>query len=109
MAFALIETEEKEIRIQQKQAKRDKDVVKHIKLSVLLFLNAKAIMTLIADGLDVDIVTVSKYVEKYKKAKNLSEYLETHYDKIRYKKRLTEEEIKILKKQLDSGYYTTYT
>ena len=40
MTFALTETEEKEIKMQQKQAKRDKDVVEHIKLSVLLFLAA---------------------------------------------------------------------
>ena len=51
MAFALTETKEKEIRIQQKQAKHDKDVVEYIKLSVLLFLNTKATMTLIGDGL----------------------------------------------------------
>ena len=107
MAFALTETEEKEIKMQQKQAKREKDIVEHIELSVLLFLNAKAAMTLIGDGLGIDIVSVSKYIEKYKKAKNLSEYLETHYDKIKHKKRLTEEEIKTLKKQLDSDYYTT--
>ena len=55
MAFTLTETEEKEIRIEQKQAKRNKDVVEYIKLSVLLFLNAKVTMTLIADGLGVDI------------------------------------------------------
>ena len=55
MAFTLTESEEKEIRVEQKQAKRNKDVVEYVKLSVPLFLNAKATMTLIADGLGVDI------------------------------------------------------
>ena len=107
MAFTLTETEEREIRIEQKQAKRSKDVVEHIKLSVLLFLNAKATITLIADGLGIDIVTVSKYAKKYKEAKSLSQYLKTHYDQIKHRKTLTNKEIEILKQELDKGYYTT--
>ena len=104
MSFELTSLQRQSLRKQQKQTK---DKREYIKLSIVLFLNAKASMTLIAEELGIDINTVGKYKKQYDEAENLSEYLQTHYDRIKHKTTLNEEQIDILKKELDSGYYTT--
>ena len=80
MSFELTSIERQSLRKQQKQTK---DKREYIKLSIVLFLNAKASMTLIAEGLGIDINTVGKYKKQYDKAENLSQYLQTHYDRIK--------------------------
>ena len=49
----------------RKQQKQMKDKREYIKLSIVLFLNAKVSMTLIVEGLGIDINTVGKYKKQY--------------------------------------------
>ena len=58
MSFELTSLQRQSLRKQQKQTK---DKREYIKLSIVLFLNAKVSMTLIAEGLGIDINTVGKY------------------------------------------------
>ena len=68
MSFELTSLQRQSLRKQQKQTK---DKREYIKLSIVLFLNAKVSMTLIAEGLGIDINTVGKYKKQYDEAENL--------------------------------------
>ena len=49
MDFELTNTEKKRPKKRQRKAKKANEVIEHIKVSVLLFLNAKATMTLLSE------------------------------------------------------------
>ena len=60
MSFELTGTQKQSLRKQQKQTK---DKREYIKLSIVLFLNAKVSMTLIAEGLGIDILKIYNNLE----------------------------------------------
>ena len=107
MSFTLTEAEKKELRKQQKKAKSNKDVVRYIKLSVLLGINAKVSLQLISEMPGVNITTIYEYKNRYDKSKKLCDYLATHYEGVGCPRTLTKEEIEILKQELDTGYYAS--
>ena len=90
----------------KKRQKQTKDKKEYTKISVLLFLDLKLNLETIAKGLGIDIATVSRQGDRYKKSSVIEEYLMFKYHQNVFTK-LSKEEIEKLKKHLDNHLYST--
>ena len=106
MDFPLTTEQKVDLKKQQKEAKKNKNTFEYIKISVVLFLDLGFEIKDIAEGLGIDIGTVSNYNSRYKKSNNFNEYLLTHYKQNIFTK-LTKKELEKLKIHLDEKLYTT--
>lgn len=89
----------------RKEQKVNRDKRVYVKVTVLLMLDQGFSIELVSTCLGIDDSTVYRYVQLYRSAASLSDYLDNHW--VGYQGRLNEKQEQLLKEEVSTHLYTT--